>query len=57
LIDVETSLTGESSVLPAASDIAEIMLGKSHAKELRKILLADTTVGRKISIISEEVRS
>jgi hypothetical protein len=40
-------------VIPAAVDIVETMRGKSYAKELLKIPLADKSVGIRISDISE----
>jgi hypothetical protein len=40
-------------MLPADTDIFQIMVGESYAKELRKIPLADNTRGRRIPDISE----
>jgi len=36
-------------------DVIQTTLGESYAKELRKISLADNTVRRRISDISEDV--
>jgi hypothetical protein len=42
-------------VLPATVNIVEIMLGESYAKELQKFPFGDTTVGRRISYISDDL--
>jgi hypothetical protein len=42
-------------MLPAATDTVETMLGKSCAEELRKIPLADNTVRKTVSDISENL--
>jgi len=42
-------------MLPAATDTVETMLGKSCAEELRKIPLADNSVWRRISDVSEDL--
>ena len=46
---------GETLVLPAAIDMIETMLGESYADQLKIIPLADNTVGRRISDISEDL--
>jgi hypothetical protein len=46
---------GEKFVLPFALDIDETMFGESYVTQLRKIPLADNTVGRRISDISEDL--
>lgn len=45
----------ETLVLPAAIDMVEIMLGEQSANKLRSIPLADNTVGRRISDISDDL--
>lgn len=47
-------LTGESLVLPVATGTVETMFGGSYTtEELQKILLAENTMGRRISDVSE----
>ena len=46
---------GESLVLPAAIQMVSTMIGDSYADELRKIPLADNTVGRRISDMSDDI--
>nr|XP_042897067.1 protein FAM200A-like [Parasteatoda tepidariorum]XP_042902277.1 protein FAM200A-like [Parasteatoda tepidariorum]XP_042906149.1 protein FAM200A-like [Parasteatoda tepidariorum]XP_042906152.1 protein FAM200A-like [Parasteatoda tepidariorum] len=46
---------GETLVLPAAIDMVATMLGESYADQLKIIPLADNTVGRRISDISEDL--
>ncbi|XP_063856105.1 zinc finger BED domain-containing protein 5-like [Scylla paramamosain] len=45
----------ETWVLPAAIDMVEIMLDEQSANKLRSIPLADNTVGRRISDISDDL--
>lgn len=42
-------------MLPATIDIIDTMLGESYAYQLKIIPLADNTVGRRISDISEDL--
>jgi hypothetical protein len=48
-------MIGESLVLPVAIDTLETMLSQSYATQLPKIPLADNTVGRRISDVSEDL--
>jgi hypothetical protein len=41
----------ESLILPAAVDMAEIMLGEKEANKLKSIPLSDNTIQRRISRI------
>ena len=45
----------ETLVLPAAIEMIETMLGESYADQIKIIPLADNTVGRRISDISEDL--
>ncbi|XP_066982652.1 protein FAM200C-like [Macrobrachium rosenbergii] len=45
----------ETLVLPAAIDMVEIMLGESSANKLCSIPLADNTISRRISDISDDL--
>ncbi|XP_026471061.1 SCAN domain-containing protein 3-like [Ctenocephalides felis] len=46
---------GETLVLPAAIDIIAMMFGESYADQIKSIPLADNTVGRRISDISDDL--
>ncbi|XP_026476390.1 zinc finger BED domain-containing protein 5-like [Ctenocephalides felis] len=46
---------GETLVLPAAIDIIATMFGESYADQIKSIPLADNTVGRRISDISDDL--
>ncbi|XP_026481364.1 protein FAM200A-like [Ctenocephalides felis] len=45
----------ETLVLPAAIDIIATMFGESYADQIKSIPLADNTVGRRISDISDDL--
>ncbi|XP_015911765.2 zinc finger BED domain-containing protein 5-like [Parasteatoda tepidariorum] len=45
----------EALVLPAAIDMVKTMFGQSYANQLRQILLADNTIGRRIDDIADDL--
>ncbi|XP_026476421.1 zinc finger BED domain-containing protein 5-like [Ctenocephalides felis] len=52
---VHADHVGETLVLPAAIDTIATMFGESYADQIKSIPLADNTVGRRISDISDDL--